>query len=228
MRRYDAPQSLMGLQVLLLSLLLWLAVGCSGDDQSQTPAASATAGGTQATSASSATPSATADPARPPLPPVVVEVAEAIRDRDAARLLQLLGGEPEPCGQTPTPGIGAGPIPTCPPGSSPGTLVGQFILIGDCEGFSVPAGAEVVDRIIGLRDEGAELHAVVWARDFGSPERAYFLVYGVESGAGRAVSVKESGIVGVYYGCRASPPGLVSFWGANGDAVVYPPSDVKR
>lgn len=92
----------------------------------------------------------------------------------------------------------------------------------------MPAGAEVVDRIIGLRDEGAELYAVVWARDFGSPERAYFLVYGVESGAGRAVSVKESGIVGVYYGCRASPPGLVSFWGANKDAVVYPPSDVKR
>jgi len=229
MRRYDAPQSLMGLQVLLLSLLLLLAVGCSGDDQAQTPDASVTAGGTQATSASSATPSATADLARSPLPPVVIEVAEAIRDRDAARLLQLLGGEPEPCDQTPTPGIGAGSTPPCPPGSSPGTLVGQFIVIADCEGFTVPAGAGVVDRIIGLRDEGAELHAVVWAREsFGSPERTYFLVYGVESGAGRAVSVKEGGIAGVYYGCRMSPSGLVSFWGANGDAVVYPPSAVKR
>jgi hypothetical protein len=86
-----------------------------------------------------------------------------------------------------------------------------------------------VDRIIGLRDEGAELHAVVWAREsFGSPERAYVLVYEVESGAGRAVSVKESGIVGVYYGCGASPQVLVSLWEANGDAVVYPPSDVRR
>lgn len=229
MRRYYAPQPLMGLQVLLLSLLLWLAVGCSGDDQAQAPAVSTTASGKQATPASSSTLSSTADSSRLPLPPIPAEVAEAIQDRDAARLLQLLDGEPEPCGQTPTPGIGAGPNPTCPPGSSPGTLVGQFIVIGDCEGFSVPAGPEVVDRIIGLRDEGAELHAVVWAREsFGSPERAYVLVYKVESGAGRAVSVKESGIVGVYYGCGASPQGLVSFWEANGDAVVYPPSDIRR
>lgn len=229
MRRYPDPGPLMGLQVFLLSLLLWLAVGCSGDDQAQAPPDSITASGPQATPASSPTLPATADPVRSPLPPFVAEVAEAIRDRDAARLLQLLGGEPEPCGQTPAPGIGAGPNPTCPPGSSPGTLVGQFVVIGDCEGFSVPAGAGVVDRIIGLRDEGAELHAVVRAREsFGSPERVYVLVYEVESGAGRAVSVKESGIAGVYYGCGASPQGLVSFWEANGDAVVYPPSDVRR
>jgi uncharacterized protein YcsI (UPF0317 family) len=86
-----------------------------------------------------------------------------------------------------------------------------------------------VDRIIALRDEGARLHAVVWAREsFGSPERAYVLVYEVESGAGRAVSVNESGIAGVYYGCGASPQGVVSFWEANGDAIAYAPSEVKR
>lgn len=210
-----------------LTLSMVLAVACSGDHQAQAPAVSTTASGTQATPASSATPSATADPSRPPLPRVVGEVADAVRDRDAVRLLQLLGGEPEPCGETPTPGIGAGPNPTCPPGSSAGTLVGQFIVVGDCEGFSVPAEAGVVDRIIGLRDEGAELHPVVWAREsFGSPERVYVLVYEVESGAGRAVSVKESGIAGVYFGCGASPPGLVSFWEANGDAITYMPAQI--
>lgn len=226
MRRYDAPRPLVGLQVLLLSVLPWLAVACSGEDQAEAPAVSATAIATQATPAPSATPSATPDPSRPPLPGIVKEVADAVRDRDADRLLQLLGGRPEACGQTPGPGIGIGAYPTCPPGASPGTLVGQYITIGDCEGVNAPAGPGVVDSIIRLRDEGAELYAVVWGWDYGPPERRYYLIYEVESGAGRAIAVNESGIAGVYYGCRLSPAGLVWFWTASGDAITYMPAEI--
>jgi hypothetical protein len=222
-------RNLMGLQVLLLSVLPWLAVACSGEDQAAAPADSTTASATQATPAPSATPSATPDPSRPPLPGIVKEVADAIRDRDADRLLQLLGGEPEPCGQTPGPGIGIMALPTCPPGASPGTLVGQYIIIGNCEGVNAPAGPGVVEDIIRLRDEGAELYAVVLGRDFGTPRtpgEEFVLIYELESGAGRAISVKENGIAGVYYGCGLSPAGMVWFFGGGEDAITYMPAEI--
>jgi hypothetical protein len=88
----------------------------------------------------------------------------------------------------------------------------------------------VVDRIIRLRDEGAELYAVVFGRDFGTPRtpgEKFYLVYELESGAGRAISVKENGIVGVDYGCGLlSPAEMVWIFGGGEDAITYMPAEI--
>jgi hypothetical protein len=85
-----------------------------------------------------------------------------------------------------------------------------------------------VDRIIRLRDEGAELYAVVLGKDFGTPRtpgEEFFLVYELESGAGSAIAVKENGIAGVYY-CGSSPAGFVWFFGGGEDAITYMPAEI--
>jgi hypothetical protein len=86
----------------------------------------------------------------------------------------------------------------------------------------------VVNQIIRVRDEGAELYAVVLVRDFGTPTtpgEEYMLIYEVRPGAGFGISVKENGIVGVYYGCGLSPAGMVWFFGGE-DAITYMPAEI--
>lgn len=218
--RRRSSRRVVGLQVGLMIAALALAACSGGAATPGSPAPSPTMRGE-----AGASPEAT----RPALPAIVLEVARAVRDRNGGQLLGLLGGEPRACGKTPSPGIGAGSSPTCAPGTQAGTLTGRYIIIGNCEGFDVPAGPSVVDRLTAFRDEGAELHAVVRTREsFGSPAVVYLLVFRLESAVGRAIMVKEGGIAGVYYGCGSSPEGLVSNWVGNGDAVVYPAADLPR
>ena len=158
------------------------------------------------------------------LPEVVAEIHQGMVSRDGAALRALLAGEPLPCTTTESiqsPGIGGG-LPQCADGIPEGTLVGEYVGFGDCEGWRVPADDAFVQRVLELGIENAEFNGAVLAvADAAIPEPFYSLVYTDPDGDGRIIRAGDDGIIGLLMGCGAEGPELYDSLAAIDGAVAY-------
>jgi hypothetical protein len=132
--------------LVLSSLAVALAVGCSrGGDATPTPSATPTA---TPTATASPTAIATATPSLPlalgsPIPAVVGQVVTAVTGRQAAPLVALVEYQQVGC----TTAQGAGGPPKCAAGQAQGTVVRRFPS-GACEGEWAEDAAPVISQIV--------------------------------------------------------------------------------
>jgi hypothetical protein len=215
--------------LILAPTLALLLVACDGTDEAPptatpTPTTAAATPPPATATSTPAPPTATATPTSTPTPtatatpePDVVYYAadtrtgveildaaiEAATSADFAALSALVVVEPTAC--TTAQGIG-GP-PKCPAGSAEGTLLTRFGVI-HCEGGWSEAEflSGAVERWITPDDAAApgspSLYAIVFIDErFPNMPDDYYAIFGFPDGQGRALSVTDSGITFLWYGC---------------------------
>lgn len=142
------------------------------------------------------------------LPPLLQNITRAVeggRETDAAAVLHPT---PWPCTAPQTPGTttrGLGGGPECPPGVAPGTSIGEYITVGDCEGGLVsPAAA--AQLLLSIHGEHPTLAYWVRGRAGPQPTKLYdYLVFSVAKPTlrvsdARIIRVDGDGVVGINTG----------------------------
>ena len=146
-------------------------------------------------------------------------VIKAVESGDPAALTALLHFRPYPCGSTEQADAYA---PACPDGVTPGTRVGEYILVGDCHGRLLPSGDGLNEALEAIIAADPSPVAVVKARENPSQRAVidYLVIAEAASGAGRALGIAPDGIVSIHYGCASDPHGLVDFYARTGPGPV--------
>lgn len=215
----------------LLSAMAAIAVSCGSDDEAKlSPTSDTTATATPVTSTATAPatiPNASPPPAGRSGLPSVDAAVDAMLATDIEALRAMIRFTATPCVVNPE---GLGAPPTCREGEAAGTAV-DVLPIAQCEGyFSRPHELNLDGLLLGLDgvpSVAIELYAVYRAPAGAFPPGKYFVIFSARASAaddtvrGFALTMTDTGITGIHYGCGQTPASMVEFQRLT-DAVVAP------